>query len=303
MSRSNFKTYVWLIETLQSRGPQSFDELQKLWLDSSVNEDERKPLAKRTFSNYKEAIADIFGIDIECDRRTNRYSILNDEDLISSGIRDWMLDALSLNSLLGDSKSLKNRIVFEHVPSGCKYLTEIIDAMRRNRTLLVNYQGYSMPVARDFVLKPVCLREFKRRWYLYAGRDGAEEPRIYALDRINKLSVGDEEFCVPENFDANEMFKARYGLRKYLNAKPETVMLRVGKHQRNYFRSLPLHWSQREVETCDDYSIFSCRIIAGDYDFLQDILSFGSSVEVIGPESVRGNIRSELDKMYGLYNR
>ena len=53
--------------------------------------------------------------------------------------------------------------------------------------------------------------------------------------------------------------------------------------QAKYFRSLPLHWSQEEVETHKGYSIFS-YFLTTDYDFKQDVLSFGSEVEILEPD-------------------
>ena len=63
-------------------------------MNSSTNE-EGKELATRTFANHIASIADIFGIDIVCDRRDNTYSIENTEDLNGCGLRNWMLNALS----------------------------------------------------------------------------------------------------------------------------------------------------------------------------------------------------------------
>ena len=81
--KNYFKSYVWLIETLLSRGPQTLKEIKSLWLCSSVNEN-GKELATRTFTNHVNAIADIFGIDIVCDRRHNTYYIENMEDIAIS---------------------------------------------------------------------------------------------------------------------------------------------------------------------------------------------------------------------------
>ena len=64
MARNYFKSYIWLLETLQSRGHLTLKELQELWLYSSVN-DEKKELAPRTLFNHIKSIFDIFGIEIQ----------------------------------------------------------------------------------------------------------------------------------------------------------------------------------------------------------------------------------------------
>ena len=89
MAKNYFKSYIWLIETLQSRGHLTLRDIQSLWLRSSVN-DEQKELAPRTFSNHIKSIEDIFGIEIACDRRDNTYYIRNRR------LRHKELDACSI---------------------------------------------------------------------------------------------------------------------------------------------------------------------------------------------------------------
>ena len=140
-------------------------EIKELWLKSSVNE-EGKELATRTFANHIDSIADIFGIDIECDRRDNTYHIVNTEDMDGSSLQAWMLDALCMNSLLSESAGLRDRIIFENVPSSHQFLTKLIQAIRDNRKVRVTYKGYSMDQEMTYELEPYFIREFKRRWYL-----------------------------------------------------------------------------------------------------------------------------------------
>ena len=108
-----------------------------------------------------------------------------------------------------------------------------------------------------------------------------------------------ETFKMPEGLDAKEWFQSLYGVRKYRDMKREKVLLKVYGKQAQYFRSLPLHSSQEEIETKRGYSIFS-YYLAPDYDFKQDVLSFGDSVEVLEPAWLRSSFaktaRLVLDK-------
>ena len=115
MAKNFFRSYIWLIETLQSRGSLTLKEIQKLWLHSSVN-DEKKKLAPRTFYNRIQSIADIFGIEIVCDPHDHKYYIDNEDEIGGGELRNWMLESLSLNSLLNESVGIKDRIIFENVP-------------------------------------------------------------------------------------------------------------------------------------------------------------------------------------------
>ena len=203
MAKNYFKSYIWLMETLRSRGPLTLVQIKDLWSRSTVNEVGGE-LATRTFANHVEAIFDIFGIEIVCDRRDNTYRIVNEEDMDGSGIRSWMLDALSLNSLLNESAGMKDRIFFENVPSSHQFLTTVIQAIRDNRKLKVRYQGYRMDEERTFDLEPYFIREFKRRWYLYGHKDYDKDykPHMYALDRMLEVEILPDSFKLPDGLDA-----------------------------------------------------------------------------------------------------
>lgn len=300
MARNYFKSYIWLLETLQSHGALSLQEIKDLWQRSPVNED-GKVLATRTFANHMAAIADIFGIDIECDRSHNTYYIANLDDLGGSSVREWMLDALCVNSLLNESASLRDRIFFEHVPSNRKHLAPIIQAIRDGKKMEIRYKSYRKEHEESLIVEPYFLREFKRRWYLYAYKGDPDGPHMFALDRMTMVDILPDDFTLPEKFSAADYFQSVYGARVYPNMKRETVLLKVFGNQVLYFRSLPLHTSQKEIESKDDYSIFSYYLTT-DYDFRQDVLSFGDSVEVVEPKELRDSIKELINSLSIKYN-
>ena len=236
--------------------------------------------------------------------RDSTYSIVNEDDMDGSGIRSWMLDALSLNSLLNESAGMKDRIFFENVPSSHQFLTTVIQAIRDNRKLKVRYQGYRMGEERTFELEPYFIREFKRRWYLYGHKDYDKDykPHMYAMDRMLEVEILPDSFKLPDGLDAKTWFQSLYGIRKYDDMKPQQVLLKVYGKQVRYFRSLPLHSSQEEVETHRDHSIFAYNL-APDFDFKQDILSFGDSIEVLEPQRLRSDIASIISISNKIYTK
>ena len=299
MAKNYFKSYIWLLETLLTHGPQTLKEIKERWRDSIINEN-NKELAPRTFANHVAAIADIFGIDIVCDRKTNRYYIENIDDVGGKSIREWMLDALCLNSLLNESATLRDRVIFENVPSSRRFLADIIQAIRDNYKLEIRYKSYRKTEEETFIIEPYFLKEFKRRWYLYGYKGDADGPHMMALDRMIDVDIIPEEFIMPKEVMAEDYFRGIYGARVYPNMKREMVKLKVYGKQIQYFRSLPLHSSQKEVETNDKYSVFT-YFITPDYDFKQDVLSFGDKVEVLGPKELREEMKRIVEKLMNNY--
>ena len=105
---------------------------------------------------------------------------------------------------------------------------------------------------------------------------------------------------MPEEFMAEDYFRGIYGARVYPNMKREMVKLKVYGTQVQYFRSLPLHSSQKEIVTDKNHSIFT-YFLTPDYDFKQDVLSFGDKVEVLEPKELREEMKGIVEKLMNNY--
>lgn len=301
MAKNYFKRYIWLVELLQSYSMLTLDEIKGLWLETPVNE-EGKPLADRTFFNNLDTIRDIFGIHIVCNRSTNEYYIENEEDIKGNGIRNWMMNALSLNNILTESAAMKDRIIFEDIPSSQNFLVTIMKAMKEGKKIQVRYQSFRKDDMDERYLNPYCVKSFKQRWYLLAATDETPEPHIYALDRFIEAKPSVQEFQVPKDFNAEEYFAPFCGYptgsEKY--DVPVTVRVKVNAHQRDYFRTLPLHFSQEEVEIHDNYSIFSYFVIP-NFHFKKELISYMDAVEVLEPEEFREEIIDTVKRIIKIY--
>ena len=240
MAKDSFKRYIWLLDTIQRFGRITLKDLKAKWEKSSVN-DEGKPLAERTFANYRANIEQIFNIEIKCDRATNEYFIDNEYDLNGNSIRDWMLNSLSLRNLLNESVGLHERLIIEDVPSSHRFLTVIIDAMRDNRRMCISYKGYNMSDYQDMFIHPYCLRLFKRRWYIIAYSEYSKGNRLFMLDRARSVEVLTDSFTMPEDFDAEEYFNDIYGVRQTDRSEMTKVVLKVNANRCDLLRNLPLH--------------------------------------------------------------
>ena len=134
------------------------------------------------------------------------------------------------------------------------------------------------------------MKVFRQRWYLIARNKIKDAIRIYALDRIQSLANTGNAFVMPKDFSPEEYFYNCFGIIHEDNCPPETIDLKVYGTQKEYFRTLPLHHSQKEIETEDDFSVFR-YYLSPTYDFLQEILSHGCEVEVLSPAHLRDEVR------------
>ena len=298
MAKNYFNRYVWLIDTIYRRGHISLQDISRCWERSSFN-DSGRPMAERTFHNHREAILDIFGIEIKNDRSLGYY--IDSENMEGDAIKQWMLESLSMNNLMNEAGSLRDRIIFERIPSSQKWLTPIVGAMKDGKAIWMTYQSYTRNEPRTFTAHPYCLKLFRQRWYLLARSEIYDHPRIYSLDRIQNIEELETPLILPDDFDAADHFSRFFGIFIGIDAPVETVRLKVDADQVNYFRSLPLHSSQQETETNTDYSIFQYRLVP-TLDFGQEILRHGPSVEVLTPASLRNDIHANIKSMIARYD-
>lgn len=293
MAKNFFKRYIWLVDLINRRKYVSFKEISEAWRRSPLNET-GEPLSERTFFNHKDAIAGMFGIEILNDRSLGFY--IGRSDVGSDETSDWMLHTLCLNNVLHENADMKDRILMEKVPSSERFLTDIISAMRDFRVIRLCYQSFRHPEPYSFNVRPYCVKYFKQRWYLLGDSDLGL--RIYSLDRFVDMEELEEHFEIPKDFDAEEYFGNYFGV--IIGEEPEDVKIRVVPDQVKYFRTLPLHGSQRETVQEDGSSVFSYHI-APTFDFVQEILSHGADVEVLEPAELRESIADNVAGMASRY--
>jgi len=303
-SKSNtsnlFNRYVWLVDLIYSREKITFEEINDIWSRATEN-GTGEDLPLRTFHNHRQAIQQMFQIDIGCDRRNGyAYFIEDREGMEKAGVRTWLLNTFAVNRLINESHKLKSRILFEQIPSGQRFLAPIIESMRDEKTIEITYQSFWRDRPNTFEVEPYCVKVFKQRWYLVARSPYYNAIRIYSLDRIQNLHITDTTCKLPPDFDPEAFFTFAFGIIVDESVKPCTVKLKVFGNQQKYLQTLPLHPSQQEIEKAEEYSIFTC-FIAPTFDFKQEILSHGDLIEVLSPAWFREEVAEISRNMSKLY--
>ena len=213
ISKTYYK-YIWLLDTLLNSDPITIDEINMLWEDCPASDGQPIPL--RTFHEHRKGIKEMFGVEIVCDRsRGNVYYVKNPEVLDEQRLSKWLLRKYSIPQDFATFNGMKDRIMLEEIPLGTAFLDAIIEAMKQNVELRVDYQRYEKKQEehlQTFQIQPYALRVFNRRWYLLGYLKEQEGLRTIALDRILDLKVLPNSFKLPEDFDARKYFADVVGI-------------------------------------------------------------------------------------------
>ncbi len=291
--------YLWLIRLLTGKGERGLSLGE---IASRYEENYGEEYPRRTFNNHRGAILDVFGIEILCNRSTNRYYIPYAEDAVDAdNTTKWMIDTFTVDALLRTGKkSLKGRISVEDIPSGHKHLTVLMQAMLDSRKVGIEYRKYTRAEGEPLTVHPYALKEFARRWYLVAWCEQRGGLRVYGLDRIHALTVLEDGFTLPDGFDVEDLFSESYGIYLPDNGDAVTIRFRARESERPFLNDLPIHPSQRLAEETPEGPVYRLRLIPNE-NFIMELCRLGDRIEVLEPASLRARIAEEHRKALNLY--
>lgn len=297
--------YIWLVQTFIRAGEDglSLQEISDKWesrFDSQYS--------RRTFNNHRKDVEDVFGIYIDCNRRTNRYFIEYSEDVADENAESaWLINTFTVGKVLSMGRQrLSGRVAVENIPSGHQHLTSVMEAMTDNHEIVIGYRKYSSTEAERLTLQPYAVKESAKRWYMIAYCVERQGLRVYGLDRIQYLEITDRSYKMPRGFDVDDLFATSFGI--YLpEQRAQKIVFRTSAKEAKYLRDLPLHSSQCEEESGQDHVTFSIFVCAKDKngkfynDLIMELCRYGSRIEVLSPEDVREAVATELKKAASMY--
>ena len=299
---SKLSHYIWLFDTILHNKRISQKEIEKKWELSQFYDG--KKLSRSTFVRWKETAEEIFDINIECENKGDYCYYIEDNDKINKAndLRVWLLDNYHISNILNSSISIRDKIITENNPSAKNFLFEITTAIKEDSALQFTYKKYGEKDIEEETIYglPICLKQYKQRWYMLLQK-GTDTIRIYGLDRISNLEIVPNTENTPKiDITPATYWENYYGIYTHSDKNPEVVKLKVSPKYTKFLRSLPLHHSQKEVETNEEFSIFS-YFLCIERDFISEILSNGTDIEVLEPQSLREEVSATIRKMLGKY--
>ena len=299
MISRTFNRYIWLLNTLLQEKQMTFEEISRRWQLSNIGDGRSIPL--RTFHQHRTAVEELFGVEIRCNTSNGyKYCIANPEVLKNDKTRKWLLNSFNLSNMITAGHNMKDRILFEDIPHGTEYLQTIIDAMQQSKELAIDYQPFYGHRA-SYTIQPYAMKAYHQRWYVLGYIKELNAIRNIALDRLLEMTITEESFSFPENFNAEKYYENTVGIFVNDDHSPVKVKLKVYGYQIEYLRSLPLHKSQREtLSKYDEFCVFEYKLCLTP-ELSSQILAMGENVEVLEPTELRDEIKRRLNDCLNRY--
>lgn len=301
MANDTLRRQLWLLDVLQRYGKITREEISRLWQRSS--EGDGNPLPERSFHNYRRRLEDNFHIEIACNSR-GEYYIAETDNKGADAFRSWMMKTYALGDLISTDSSGTEVVMYEDVPVPHHELATIMTAIAEKRRIDLTYASFTRSRPEKHIdFSPAFVRLYRQRWYVVGvkitNKRGDTAIRTYALDRIVELTIKEGRSLASKVPDPETFFDGCLGVT-VVKSPVRTVKLKADRVRSQYFRALPFHASQREIQTTSEYSIFSYQLRL-TYELVHELLALGSSVQVMEPEELRAMVTEELRRTLSRY--
>ena len=299
---SKLKKCLYLINLLERKGSLTLKEINDYYQYSSICEgDEFLP---RTFLRYKDYIEETFPCYIEFNARTGKYDLHRHRAIYGEddSLYDYLLSAYHIEGMTELALKHREKILLSDAPTGVEYVQTILEAIDKKRGIECYYNAFNQNTNKHLVIIPYFLRTWEQRWYLVAEPENHPHVQsVYALERMDNVRLTEKKMTPSDDITAEEYFAGSFGVNHSDNQKPEKILIKVYDTQVEYIKALPIHESQKEIETNEEWSIFEYHLVPC-FNFYQQLLWHSERLEVLEPVSVREEMKNVLQKMLEKYN-
>jgi predicted DNA-binding transcriptional regulator YafY len=296
--RESISRYNLIIKKVR-KYPATFDEITDYLDRESELQEYDFRISKRTFQRDLNDIRSLYDIDIIFDRSRKVYFI-DSED--KSQAAERILEAFDTFNALNVADRLSDFIHFENRRAkGTENLYGLLHAIQNRLQITFSYLKFweDQPSTRQ--AETYALKEFKNRWYLLSNDLVSKKLRIFALDRLTGLEISKRTFPFPTDFNVKVYFRYCFGIIQPDNQVPEQVILSFDPDQGKFIKSLPLHDSQQIL--IDNAEEFRIKLeLYNTFDFIMEILSYGSRVKVLEPAGLAEEVKMALLNAYQQYS-
>jgi len=286
-----------LVELLRKHQSMHRDLLIK-----EISVKEKKNLSVRTIQRYVKTLNEDYGIVITLNKGNTHYYL--DEEK-SANIESFLshIEILSTAELIKSSFNETNNalafVEFENKAtiSSIPNFKVILEAIHQALPISFGHYSFYHLKEENYTLKPYFLKQYQNRWYVIGETEKGY--RTFGIDRLKDITVGTKKFK-QKTEEAIDKFRNVIGLN-YVDHKMEKIQLSFHISQKPYIVSLPLHHSQKEINT-DNENNFDIELsIHPNFEFRQQVLKYGSLVKIVEPKWLAEEIKEELKKGFENY--
>lgn len=210
-----------------------------------------------------------------------------------------------LNLVISDPDE-NSFVLLDHNESyrGARHLETLFNAIKEGQVIRFRYKKFDAEegIQADMMRSPLVLKEYQRMWYVLMYNPENDSYRNYALDRMSFVAIEPNAvYTKPKGFSPKKYYQYAIGITVDNNRKPDIIKLKVFKPLLNYIVESPWHETQQVEYLNGDSAIVTMKVYAGS-ELMKEIMSWGPSLHVLEPKSLRVKISDQVNSLHELYS-
>jgi predicted DNA-binding transcriptional regulator YafY len=186
---------------------------------------------------------------------------------------------------------------------GTEHLETIYNTILEQNVIKLTYQPFNFAKPIVIFVHPYFLKQYNYRWFLVGWNEETELLRLYGLERIKKILLSNKpykknEFLEPENY-----FNDVIGVSIPDHTDIQNVQLKITPQRTPYITTKPLHQSQEIIKTFKSGGMIIELNVIPNFELVALLLSHGSGVKVLKPNSLVEAIENEINNMKQAYKK
>jgi len=177
-------------------------------------------------------------------------------------------------------------------------IDSLTDAMLQQKTSYVKYHSFTQDRISNFAIDPLYFFESQGGLYVFVRATSFDEIRILAVERIQELTITDNHFEYPDDFDPDKKLNEAFDM---VYDDPIEARIWISSEQAKYVKERRLVKNQKITDQ-DDGSIILEIKTSGWWDLKKWVLSFGVDAEVLEPVELREQIAGEIKTLNSMYS-
>lgn len=172
-------------------------------------------------------------------------------------------------------------------------------------------RNYPYP-QKSYQVHPWYLHEYNRRWYLFGLDIKENKIKRYPLDRIHGPIRILKKKYIPSSQSIEEILSTIIGV-SLTETEPIEIIFWVSDVSADYVARKKMHKTQEEITVPEDscymgmvghrqHGKFFKMTCENNYELRREMLSFNSELVVLAPESLRLEIKENIERMLNNYN-
>ena len=172
-------------------------------------------------------------------------------------------------------------------------MMDILEAILARKKCTIKYCSYKSMMTSDYHAKPLHFFQEGGGLYLLLHLDPSGDPRTFAIERIESVTISEDYFDYPKGFDASEYLNRTFGL---INDPPFDARIWFSPEVARYITER--RWARIQTLTeNDDGSVILEMNTSGWPDVKKWILGYGRNARVLEPEKMRLEIIEEAGEI------